>query len=143
MRPDYLPILEKDIEQPVVNYYKSQYRKLDREGQPLVRKMNGAGYRSWEDRLFIGPWGRVLWIEFKRPGEKASPLQANHHAQMHRMGHKSNVVDNVSVGKRLVDALFCDLCARHSGLKGWFYNIELCDECSSPDALDFELVEVT
>lgn len=142
MRPDYVPILEADIERPVVGYYKRRYREMDREGQALVRKMNGMGYRSWEDRLFLGPWGRTLWIEFKRPGEKATPLQANHHQQMYRMGHMSHVVDNVTVGKRLIDALFCDTCAACTGLKGWYYNIELCDECASPDALDFELVEI-
>jgi hypothetical protein len=141
-KANYLPTLESEIEHPVVTYYRKKYREYDKTGQPLVRKMNGMGYRSWCDRLFLGPWGRTLWIEFKAPDKKPSDLQTNHHVQLRAMGHTPNVVDKVEDGKRLIDALFCDTCPKCEGLSGWFYNIELCDDHARCDILEFELVQV-
>jgi hypothetical protein len=54
-----MPVLEKDIENKVTKIAK-------REGW-MTRKMNGLGNRSWPDRLYISPEGRIVWIEFKRP----------------------------------------------------------------------------
>jgi len=42
----------------------------------LSRKMNGMGFRGWPDRLFLIPGGCPVFIEFKRPGGKLTPLQA-------------------------------------------------------------------
>lgn len=61
------PPLEKSIEKAVVDYAKKR--------GCLVRKMNGQGARSWPDRMFITPTGRIFFIEFKRPGGKLTPGQ--------------------------------------------------------------------
>lgn len=52
------------------------------------RKMNGLGFRSWPDRLFLppkspiriggrrrAPLGRRFWVEFKKPGEESTEDQ--------------------------------------------------------------------
>lgn len=36
------------------------------------RKMNGLGYRSWPDRLVLGPKKFLWWVEFKRPAGKGT-----------------------------------------------------------------------
>lgn len=146
MRANYLPILEKDIEDPVVLYYKKLYKQLHPMKGALVRKMNGQGYRSWSDRLFLGPWGRILWVEFKKPGEKPTELQLIHHQDMKNMGHQVLVVDNVLIGKRLIEALFGDVCAAcGQSIPGLYYYIELCNLCQAMydvNTMDWDLVEV-
>lgn len=89
-------VLEKHIENPVSDYAK-------RKGC-LVRKMNGLGYRSWPDRMFLFS-GRTMFIEFKKPDAVPTPLQLAFHATMLKKGHEVFVVDDVSYGKALIDWL--------------------------------------
>lgn len=93
----YTPILERNIEAPVCAY-------ANKRGC-LTRKMNGLGNRSWPDRLIISPNGRVAWIEFKKPGGEATPLQAAFHRKLRDMGHHPIVVDDVAYGKQVIDEL--------------------------------------
>lgn len=73
-----MPILERNIENRCVKYA--------RKHGWLARKMNGLGYVSWCDRLFIPPkktgGGFVLWVEFKVPGKQLTALQQHHHKDM-------------------------------------------------------------
>lgn len=89
--------LERSIEGPVVNYAKKHL------GKDSVVKLNGIGKRSHPDRMFLGPYGRALFIEFKRPGAQPTPLQLALHRQWLKLGHKVHVVDDVKVGKALID----------------------------------------
>lgn len=93
--PRTKPVLEKKIEAAVVAYAKKKGF--------LCRKMNGLGFRSWPDRLFISPHGEYLWIEFKRPGESLTPLQAAFHMQLQERGIWVRVVHSVAGGKAILD----------------------------------------
>lgn len=59
--------LESDIEGAFVTYAES----LDCHAMKLrIDGMNG-----WPDRTVICPCGRIMFIEFKRPGGKVRPMQ--------------------------------------------------------------------
>ena len=51
--------------------------------------------RKWPDRLFLGPAGVVLLVEFKRPGKVLRPQQAAHAQRLGNLGHVVHVIDNV------------------------------------------------
>ena len=91
-------VLERTIENAVVAYAKKCYR-LE------VVKLNGMGKQALPDRMFLGPNGTVMFIEFKRPGGKATPLQRHLHSVWKRHGHPVHLVDSVQHGKNLVDGL--------------------------------------
>lgn len=101
--------LEKSIEKSVIRRYKKLLitylgdPKAEKDG-PL--KLNGMGRRAWPDRLFPGPYGRFVMIEFKRLGEEPTPAQAFVHKKLARLGHKVEVVDNVEYGYELMAKLF-------------------------------------
>jgi hypothetical protein len=71
----------------------------------LVRKLNGMGFPGWPDRMFLYR-GQVLFLELKREGGgKLSALQAKMIGELRAQGFAALVVDNVPLGKRLIDAL--------------------------------------
>lgn len=86
--------LEKDIEKDC--------RGIALEFGWISRKMNGLGYRSWPDRLFIPPIKKfrhdhrnTFWVEFKRPGEVATPDQERMIKDLRKRGEKVYICDNV------------------------------------------------
>lgn len=97
MNSKFAPPKEKNIENAVVKYAKAN--------DCLARKMNGLGFRSWPDRLFVGPSGLCLWVEFKRPGGKVTPLQEAFHLEMLARNVIVHVVESVAGGKALVDRI--------------------------------------
>lgn len=50
--------------------------------------------RGWPDDLFMLPHGHHWWVEFKRPGGKATELQNRMHNQMRMYGADVSVIDN-------------------------------------------------
>jgi hypothetical protein len=78
--------LEKSVEEPC--------RLAAQSAGWVSRKMNGFGFRSWPDRLFLPPevpLGRRssasrFWVEFKRPGEDATAEQARIHKSLRLRG---------------------------------------------------------
>ena len=77
--------LESSIERGAV------VRALNTLGIVLV-KMSPDGTTGWPDRLAILPQGRVVWFEFKRPGEVATPKQLYTHGRLQALGHEVHVV---------------------------------------------------
>ena len=80
--------LEKSVEDRCV--------RLAKNKGWLVRKINGLGYRSWPDRLFIPPRKSKLeqfWVEFKRLGEVPTPLQEQVHIDLRVRGQRVYVID--------------------------------------------------
>lgn len=87
--------LEKDIENKVVKYARSLGW--------LVYKFTSPAQRSVPDRLFMRN-GVVLFIEFKRKGEKATPKQGHEAKVIYKQGGVPVVlVDDVAYGKFIVD----------------------------------------
>lgn len=101
--------LEKEIEKKVCAYAiaKGFY----------VRKFVSPAHRSVPDRYLIAPGRpddtvkdlitslgcRLFKIEFKRPGEKATPNQEREHQELWGYGVAVYVIDDVANGKALVD----------------------------------------
>ena len=69
-----MPALEKDIEKAVCAYAK----KLG----CLVYKFVSPGQRGVPDRMIILPFGTVVFIEFKTPKGKLSPIQEREIAKL-------------------------------------------------------------
>lgn len=63
----------------------------------LVRKIEYPGRRGALDRMFIKD-GRVVFIEFKRPGGVLDPLQEREKERLIRHGAEAYVIDDVEVG---------------------------------------------
>lgn len=90
-------ILERHVENSVVRHAKDNNFK--------VRKMNGMGYRSWPDRMFLYRKVCMFFIEFKRSGEVPNENQEREITELRRMGFTVYVVDNVKDGKRIIDKI--------------------------------------
>lgn len=91
--------LESTIENAVVDYAKAPPRNC------IVRKMNGLGFRSWPDRLFITPKGRHFYIEFKRDGEVPTAGQDDFIEGLVARGVDAVWCDNAADGKHYVDEM--------------------------------------
>ncbi len=65
----------------------------------LRRKMNGFGFNSWPDQLYLGTKKRFVWIEFKRVGKEPTPLQAEMHKTLRFLGHKVLVITDDNIGE--------------------------------------------
>jgi len=50
----------------------------------LVLKVQGA--KGWPDRLVLKPSGKVMFVEFKRPGQEPNALQAHMLQEIRRRG---------------------------------------------------------
>jgi hypothetical protein len=59
-----------------------------------VLKLNVVGRRGWPDRMILWQGEHVLFIEFKRPGEEARPLQSYIHQVLRRMGFSIAVFED-------------------------------------------------
>lgn len=90
-------LLERSIENSVVAYAKKR-------GAEVV-KLNGMGKRSHPDRMFLGRYGTILFIEFKRAGEEPTPAQLHLHETWRALDHEVYVIDDVQAGKDLVDEI--------------------------------------
>jgi len=64
-------------------------------------RINVTGRKGWPDYLY-GYRGKVLFIEYKRPGEKPEPLQEYVHSQLREQWFPVLVVDNVERGKEIL-----------------------------------------
>lgn len=90
------PVLEKkDVEVPVVNYARSKGYVVD--------KFTSPSKRSVPDDLFNAPNGVLFFIEFKVPGKEPTDKQAKDHAKRRANNALVYVVDNVEVGKGIID----------------------------------------
>ncbi len=74
--------IEKDIENSAIRVVKRRYPGT------ITRKMNGAGFRGWPDRLFLVPGLDAFWIEYKRPGLNLTKLQIDIVAELRNLGQR-------------------------------------------------------
>lgn len=86
-------MIEHDVEMTVV-------LRAERRGW-LVRKVQWIGRRNAMDRLFVKN-GRIVFVEFKRPGEGARETQSKEIGRFRAAGAEVHVIDNIETG----DALF-------------------------------------
>lgn len=71
----------------------------------LTIKLNLLGRVGWPDRLFLFKQGRMVFVEFKRVGEKPRKIQEYIHGKLRERGFNVEVVDNYADGRRIVDRL--------------------------------------
>jgi hypothetical protein len=67
----------------------------------LVRKVKWIGRVGCPDRLYM-KGGRVLFIEFKRPGKDLEPRQVREIKRMRNHGVEVHVIDNIAEGLKLL-----------------------------------------
>jgi len=93
--------LEREIQEGVTIW-------ANYEGLISIR-INVVGRKGWPDYGYLYR-GRICFIEFKRPGEKPTPLQAHVHEELRKAGACVFVVDNEDYGITL--------------LEEWTYNVD-------------------
>ncbi len=81
---------EIEIERPVCEYAKSRGWFVDKVVSP--------GRRGFPDRVFIRN-GRVVFCEFKAPGEKPTVQQSKRHREMRDHGAEVVWFDNLEAAK--------------------------------------------
>lgn len=90
-------ILEKDIQKAVVEYARSK--------DILAFKVSSFSTRGLPDYMFIKD-GKVLFIEFKAPGKKATRLQEVVIEKIKREKIMVWVIDNIEFGKNAINLTF-------------------------------------
>ena len=65
------------------------------------KKMATPGRRGTADHYFHG-FGRIVVVEFKRPGERPRGSQSEEHAKLMRHGIRVYVIDSVEQGIALL-----------------------------------------
>ena len=89
-------MLEKVIESKVNAYAQSKGF--------LTYKFTSPARRAVPDRIYISPKGTVIFVEFKREGQKPTPQQEREHLRLRLQNVYVFVIDNVETGKAMVDA---------------------------------------
>lgn len=90
-------MLEKIIEAKVNAYAQSKGF--------LVYKFTSPARRAVPDRIYISPKGTVVFVEFKRQGQKPTPPQEREHHRLRMQNVEVFVIDNLDDGKATVDAI--------------------------------------
>ena len=87
-------MLEKDIEKKVCDYAK--------QVGFLVYKFSSPNHVGVPDRMFVGPYQHVFWIEFKAKGKQPTPVQEREARKLSDCGFEVFLVDDVEYGKEIV-----------------------------------------
>lgn len=75
------------------------------EAGHVCLKFVSPGFPGVPDRIVLGNNGRVVFIEFKAPGQKPRRTQPAVHKMMKDMGHRVEVVDTFSQVHALLQEL--------------------------------------
>lgn len=89
-----MPVLERSIEKTVV-------RLAERAGW-VVRKLEWIGRRGAPDRVFFG-FGRCVFIEFKRPGERPTGQQLRELERLAALYPEVHCTDNVEDALQILE----------------------------------------
>ena len=68
----------------------------------ISRKLNGAGYRAWPDRLVLLPGVEQFYVECKAKGRRATDQQRALHNKLREQGCMVFVVDSVDMAQEVV-----------------------------------------
>lgn len=80
-------------------------RKASSHGWLTYKLDSGRISRGWPDRLVCLPGGITLFIEFKSPTGKVTPLQAHIHDKLRALGHIVHVCRAASEAESICLAL--------------------------------------
>lgn len=73
----------------------------------LVLKMDARRHIGIPDRLFVLPTGRVLWVEFKRPGATPTEIQWSRIIKLQKMRQIADWFDDAESFRRVLDRELC------------------------------------
>jgi hypothetical protein len=90
-----MKLLEKEVEKTVKRYAESKGW--------LTRKWVSPGHMFVCDQIFIAPGGKVVFVEMKRPGGKATAGQLREHEKLRNQGCDVWVIDTIESGKEMID----------------------------------------
>ena len=65
----------------------SWQRRTKKYGWQTIKLDTGRSSRGWPDRLICLPNGKAIFIEFKTPKGKVTPLQNHMHEKLRKLGH--------------------------------------------------------
>ena len=85
--------LESEIERPAHEFARSRGW--------FAEKIMRTGRRGFPDHIFIRN-GRVIFIEFKRPGELPRPQQVKRHREMRCHGAEVFVIDSLDEAREVL-----------------------------------------
>ena len=71
----------------------------------IVYKFTSPARRAVPDRIYISSKGTVVFVEFKREGQKPTPAQEREHHRLRIQNVEVFVIDNIEAGKAMVDAI--------------------------------------
>lgn len=78
----------------------AKYFKWAKDKGLLPIKLNLQGRRGMPDRMVLGWKGKMVFIEFKRKGEKAKKLQVITIQELRDRGFKVAVFDDLETAKK-------------------------------------------
>ena len=87
------------------NYIEGDNRKYALNHGCLFDKFTSPSKRSVPDRMLTCPGGLIAFIEYKAPGKKPTPKQWEDHCERRRRGVLVYVVDDIEIGRRLIESL--------------------------------------
>ena len=74
----------------------SSYRTLVESAGGEFLKFVSPGHAGYPDRIVLLPGGRIIFVEFKRPGEKPRLLQKKRGERLKELGFEWKVIDRVN-----------------------------------------------
>lgn len=85
--------LESSVEGRVRTELKKWALSQGLQDEIFYLKFSPRGTVGWPDRIIL--WrGGLMFVEFKRPGEKPAGLQKHIHQQLRKLGFEVNVYDD-------------------------------------------------
>jgi hypothetical protein len=93
---------EADIEQKVGSRLK-EWAKVH-SLTVLYLKFSVLGWRGFPDRMVLASGRKIMFVEFKRPGEKPRVLQAKVHSTLSSLGFTVEVHDNADIALATIKA---------------------------------------
>lgn len=79
-----------------------KHRKVAKAAGWYVEKVQSVGRGGFPDRFYARA-GRIVLIEWKAEGKKASPQQLLRHDQLRAAGVEVHVIDNVAAANLVLD----------------------------------------
>ncbi len=101
-----MPLLESDIENKVGDIIVKWAKGQTVPFTLMYLKLNILGWRGFPDRMLLAHGPKILFIEYKRPGENLRANQRHIRDILLEMGFNVEVHDNVDTAVESIKAYF-------------------------------------